>query len=281
MKTNGKTKIIGIFGHPVEHSFSPEMHNVGFEKLDLNYHYIPLPVAPENLEDAVKGFRAMGLQGANVTVPHKISIIPFLDKVSEISEKMGSVNTLYWEEDKLCGTTTDPYGALECLIQNKIALTNQKVALLGTGGAARAIAFAFALDYPEISLTILGRSLEKCQTLSNEIAEKTGRRFECAEFKNYADIAEEQQIIINATSVGMHPMEGQSPIAKEEIFTHQTVFDIIYNPEITLLMKHAKEQEATVIGGLGMLVYQGVKSFEYWTGQKAPVEDYFETLENR
>jgi shikimate dehydrogenase len=277
----GTTKVVGIFGDPVEHSFSPPMHNAAFLDLGLDFVYVPLRVIPKNLKDAVTGFRSMNLSGANVTIPHKENILPYLDKLSPISEKMGVVNTLYWEEDKLCGTTTDPYGAIQNL-QNATGklLTSERVLLLGYGGAARAIAFALAMEFPHTALSISGRNKTKAEILQDEVLEKTNRDFKFYATEELVNNRDNFDIIINTTPIGMHPHEDKSPIHKDFWTVSHIAYDIVYNPKETLFLKHAAQKKAKTINGLGMLVYQGAKSFSLWTGYEPNIPLMFATLES-
>ncbi|MGL1936643.1 MAG: shikimate dehydrogenase [Fibrobacterales bacterium] len=281
MTISGKTKIVGILGYPVEHSFSPNMHNTGFAELGLDFCYIPLETHPDNLENAVAGLRAMNFVGANVTIPHKQNVIQYLDEISEISELMQSVNTIYKKDGKLCGTTTDPYGALENLRRSGVEMTDQKVTLLGTGGAASAIACAFALEYPGITLTIAGINA----TAGGDIVEKINTKTECKalyiDSSKYSEIAREQKLLINATPLGMHPNEDASAVSADYIYPGQIVYDIVYNPRETKLLKDAAAKGAKTVQGLGMLAYQGVKSFEIWTGvAEGPAETFVKVLDN-
>ncbi len=281
MTISGKTKIVGILGYPVEHSFSPNMHNQGFAELGLDFCYIPLETHPDNLEQAVAGLRAMNFVGANVTIPHKKNVIQYLDEVSEISELMQSVNTIYKKDGKLCGTTTDPYGALENLRQHNITIDTQNVTLLGTGGAASAIACAFALEYPNITLTIAGKNALVGADLVEKINTKTECKATFIHSSNYSEIARKQDLLINATPLGMHPNEDASAVSADYIYPGQVVYDIVYNPRETKLLKDAAAKGAKTVQGLGMLAYQGVKSFEIWTGvEKGPAETFISVLDS-
>lgn len=277
----GTTKVVGILGDPVEHSFSPPMHNAAFLDLGLDFVYVPLRVIPKNLKDAVTGFRSMNLSGANVTIPHKENILPYLDKLSPISEKMGVVNTLYWEEDKLCGTTTDPYGAIQNL-QNATGtlLKSERVLILGYGGAARAIAFALAMDFPHTTLSISGRNKAKAKILQDEVLKKTNSNLKFYDTEELVNDRDKFDIIINTTPIGMHPNKNKSPVNKDFWTVSHIAYDIVYNPKETLFLKHAAQKKAKTVNGLGMLVYQGAKSFSLWTGYEPNIPLMFKTLES-
>lgn len=285
----GKTGIIGIFGHPVEHSFSPPMHNACFHRLGLDLAYVPLPTKPENLMDAVKGFRAMGFRGANVTIPHKTEIGQYLDALDPIAELTGSVNTLYWKEGLLRGTTTDPFGALENIRRTGFKLDDKKIAIIGYGGAARAIAFEICLQYPTQSLIIHGRNALKGQALVEELCQKintTGHDKVNQHFKpalfvlDYVKMSHQADLIINCTSVGMHPHEETSPCGPHDFRPEQLIYDIVYHPRETKWMREASLSGCKTIGGLGMLVYQGLKSFHLWTGQEPDTELMFQAIDH-
>jgi len=270
----GTTRLIGILGWPVEHSLSPRMHNAALQQMGLDIAYVPLPCKPENLADAVRGLRALGFLGANVTIPHKEAIIPLLDGLSPLSQMMGTVNTLYWEEGKLMGTTTDPWGATANLEQAGFVASNQAVALLGTGGAARAIAFGLATAAPQIKLTLCHRQADQAQAqrLASEVSSKSGVAVQLGALEGFSQFSSGFDLVINATPVGMHPHEEASPIAAEALHPHQWVFDIVYNPRRTKLLQLAQQKGCRTVEGLGMLLHQGARSLELWTGKKPPVE---------
>lgn len=281
MNITGKTQVLGIFGHPVEHSFSPPMHNQSFHQLGIDHVYIPLPVEPANLQKAVEGFRAMGFLGANVTIPHKTEIGQYLDALDPIAQLTGSVNTLYWKDNLLRGTTTDPFGALENLRRADVDLHGKQLAIIGYGGAARAIAFEICLQYPEQTLIIQGRNPQKAQKLIDEINLKipdTHNKPRAVYVEDYQEMSDQAEVIINCTSLGMHPNEDSSPCDAHQFHKHQVIYDIVYAPRETKWMREASQQGCQVVGGLGMLVYQGFKSFKLWTGQEPPVEEMFQAI---
>ena len=271
---SGTTQIVGIFGWPVSHSFSPRMHNAAFRELGLDWAYVPFPTPPEKLGDAIRGFRAMGFRGANVTIPHKEKAIEFLDGLSPLSEKMGTVNTLYWEGDRLMGTTTDPWGCLENLRRAGFQPQNQDIALIGCGGAARAISFAFACDHPEMPITVVFRREDgdQAQRLQRELIGKTQAAVSLFPLEEFENRAGNFELVVNATPVGMHPNEGAVPFPTTRLHDGQCVLDIVYNPRRTQLLAEAQRHGCKTVEGLGMLLHQGAKSFELWTGKQAPVD---------
>ncbi len=271
---SGTTQIVGIFGWPVSHSFSPRMHNAAFRELGLDWAYVPFPTPPEKLGDAIRGFRAMGFRGANVTIPHKEKVIEFLDGLSPLSEKMGTVNTLYWEGDRLMGTTTDPWGCLENLRRAGFQPQNQDIALIGCGGAARAISFAFACEHPEMPITVVFRREDgdQAQRLQRELLGKTQAAVSLFPLEEFENRAGNFELVVNATPVGMHPNEGAVPFPTTRLHDGQCVLDIVYNPRRTQLLAEAQRHGCKTVEGLGMLLHQGAKSFELWTGKQAPVD---------
>jgi shikimate dehydrogenase len=264
------------------------MHNALFDHLQINACYLPYAPEPESFAEAIQGFKAMGLRGANVTIPFKTEFIHkddsprLVDELSEISKFTGSVNTLYWKNGivggTLCGTTTDPYGCIRNLEENGVRTSDRKVALLGNGGAAKAI--AFTLVEQGNKLTIVCRSKEKGQALADSLngiffyGIQTSKdhpevlnpvhEVQISSFDEFKGISANFDIIINATSVGMTPNDDESPLTEDCLHTGQTVCDIVYAPPVTKLLQMAKQKGCTVVTGEGMLVHQGLESFKKW-----------------
>ena len=274
IEISGATAVVGIFGWPVAHSSSPRMHNAAFRALGLDWAYVPFPTPPERLEDAIRGFRAMGFRGANVTIPHKEKVLPLLDGLSPLSEKMGTVNTLYWEGDRLMGTTTDPWGALANLEQAGFDAQNQDIALVGCGGAARAISFAFACEHPEMPITVVFRreDADQAQRLQRELLDKTEAAVSLFPLEDFERRAGDYELVVNATPVGMAPREDAVPFPTTMLHAGQCVFDIVYAPRRTRLLGEAQQRGCKTVEGIGMLLNQGAKSFELWTGKRAPID---------
>ncbi|WP_405330154.1 shikimate dehydrogenase [Fibrobacter sp.] len=272
---NGKTETLCIFGHPVAHSKSPAMHNALFDALGINAAYLPYAPEPENFAQAIQGFKAMKFHGANVTIPYKTEFFNadgtarLVDELSEISKFTGSVNTLYWKDGiiggTLCGTTTDPYGCVRNLEENEVDPSNKKIALLGNGGAAKAIAYTLVEQHNE--LTIVCRSRDKGEALAdglNQVFTNKAPKVEVAIFAEFAGISANFDIIINATSVGMSPNIDASPITDECLHKGQVVCDIVYTPPHTKLLQMAEAKGCKIVTGEGMLVHQGLESFKKW-----------------
>lgn len=267
---SGKTKIYGIFGHPVEHTFSPGMHNSAFDKLKMDACYVPFPVHPDQLADAVRAIMPLHLNGLNITVPHKERIIPFLDALSEEAKLIGAVNTIEIRESGLTGHNTDGRGFLRSLReQARFDPKGKKFLFIGSGGAARAVGFSLALAGAS---TIRFRDLDqrKAEALARDIRDKTGADVLSIAREALPAAAVEADCIINATPLGLKKNDPL-PLDAELIEDRHLVCDLVYNPPMTPLLKAAKRRQAGILPGLGMLLYQGVIAFEIWTGKKAPV----------
>jgi shikimate dehydrogenase len=272
MTISGKTRVYGVIGDPIEHTLSPTIHNAAFNHLKLDFVFLAFSVKAAELENAIQGMRGLGVHGLNVTMPHKSTVIAYLDEVDSTVKVLGSANTILNKDGKLFGFSTDGAGALKALRENGIELSDKKVLLLGAGGAAKAVAFSLVKEVGE--LVVLNRAAEKAKN----IAEALGRTFNkkvvgCALSPDVlAENLRDSDVLINATSVGMHPEVDQSIVPSRLLRSDLTVMDIVYNPVETKLAKDAKTAGAKVISGLEMLIYQGAASFEIWTGHSAPIE---------
>ncbi|MEK6692287.1 MAG: shikimate dehydrogenase [Nitrospirota bacterium] len=278
MMITGKTKIIGIFGYPVEHTLSPYMHNAAFEAMGLDYCYIPFRVRPENLKTAINSIKALSLQGVNITIPHKEAIIPYLDELDREAELIGAVNTVLNKEKRLIGYNTDGRGFVRSLREDgRIDPRGKKIMIIGAGGAARAIAFTLAIEGAG-KIFIKDIIEEKAKELSSAISNKISA--EAIYIKDLKDRIGDVDILINATPLGMKK-EDPLPVLPELLSQGLIVYDIVYNPPETPLLKEAKKRGAKTLGGLGMLLYQGALSFKIWTGQEPPVDVMRKELENK
>ena len=268
----GSTRICGIIGDPIEHSMSPVMHNAAFEALGLNYVYLPFRVHREGLKAAISGMRALNIVGLNVTIPHKMAVIPFLDKLDLLAGRIGAVNTIANENGELAGYNTDASGFLQALRAQGVESEGKRIVILGAGGAAKGISFILA--EAGASLVILNRTLYRAKELASQIAQDCQRKIEAmtlneANLKRAFDRAD---ILVNTTSVGMTPDVDRTPVPGNLLGSRLVVSDIVYNPLETRLLREAKATGARTIDGLDMLVWQGALAFEKWTGQKAPFE---------
>ncbi len=262
----------GVIGDPIGHTLSPAIHNAAFNHLKLDFVFLAFHVKAADLENAIQGMRGLGIHGLNVTMPHKSAVISYLDEVDSAVKFLGSANTILNETGKLSGFNTDGIGALNALRENGADLSDKKVLLLGAGGAAKAIAFSFAQEAE--SLCILNRMPEKAAVLADALNHVFGKEIvggalsSSAVQKNLQDA----DILVNATSVGMHPHVDRSLVEPQWLKPNLAVMDIVYNPVETKLAKDAKAAGAKVVSGMEMLVYQGAESFEIWTGESAPIE---------
>ena len=272
MTVNGKTRVCAIIGDPVEHSLSPVMHNAAFKKLGLNLVYVAFTVTSTELKTAVLGAKSLGLKGLNVTMPHKNAVMNYLDAVDSTAKSIGAVNTVLNNQGKLIGYNTDGSGAMIALQENGVDPEEKKLVLLGAGGAAKAIAYQAAQDVEE--LVILNRTAEKAEQLAEMLRKSFGAKVKAGTLSS--NVLEEElpttDILVNATSVGMHPDVDISPVPSDLLHSDLSVMDIIYNPLETKLLKDAKSAGAKVVSGIEMLLYQGAVAFEIWTNCPAPVE---------
>ena len=267
MEIKASTNIVGLIGHPVEHSFSPPMHNAAFEKLDMDYAYVAFDVNPNNLENAIKGAEALNIKGFNVTIPHKIDVMNYLDEIDEVAQLIGAVNTIDFKNLK--GYNTDGIGAVRA-IEEVTNIKNKNVLIAGAGGASRAISFYIA-KYGASNLKILNRNVEKAQKLANDVSNSGLIDNVGSDSINNMDLSD-VDILINTTPVGMHPNVDDIPIALAgDMHDDLVVFDAVYNPNETGLLKQAIEADEKPVYGIKMLLYQGAESFEIWTGKKAPI----------
>jgi len=270
----GRTRLCGVIGDPIEHTMSPAMHNAAFEKMGLDYLYVPFRVKKEELGEAIQGMKALNIRGLNVTIPHKVAITPFLDELDHLAERIGAVNTVVNDNGVLRGYNTDAAGFLQTLLEKGSEPKGKNIVILGAGGASRAISFILA-DRGS-NLVILNRLLELdwAEELANRISEVFQKEVKALELnrENLAKELEKADILVNATSVGMSPDIDETPVASHWLSSGLIVFDIVYNPIKTRLLKEAEGAGAETISGLDMLVWQGALAFEKWTGLKAPVD---------
>ncbi|MEJ2559152.1 MAG: shikimate dehydrogenase [Anaerolineae bacterium] len=268
----GSTTLVGLIGWPVEHSFSPAMHNAAFAELGLDWAYVPLPVYPDHLGEAVSGLRALGFAGANVTVPHKERALAHLDEVSHAAQVIGAVNTIAVRDGVLYGDNTDSTGFIASLRDVGFDPAGTYCALLGAGGAARAVVHAL-VDAGALQVGVYNRNYRRARDLCLDMAKFYSHvRFEPASLGDVSAIADDTDLLVNATSLGMWPDTETSPWPHDlPIPGHLTVCDLVYNPQDTLLLSQARAAGAEIVGGLGMLVHQGAAAFELWTGRPAPV----------
>ena len=263
---------MGIMGDPVEHSLSPPMHNAAFQKLKLDYVYVPFHVKRENLASAIQGARNMGIKGLNLTIPHKIEVINYLDELDEVAELIGAVNTVKFTEINAVGYNTDGVGAVKA-IEEVTPVKGKKIIILGAGGAARAISFQLLLSGVG-EVLIANRTLEKACNLRDDLKETFTASVDCLGLDNKLTLElTDADVLINTTPVGMHPHQDDEPVVTNDMMHSDLVVnDIVYNPLVTGLLREAGKADARIVQGTKMLIYQGLEAFRIWTGITPPVE---------
>jgi len=256
---NSNTIFFAVLGDPVSHSLGPLMHNTAFSKLGYNGAYLAFKV--KDIGKAVDGIKALGIKGASITIPHKVSVMDFLDELDGTAKKIGAVNTIINREGVLTGYNSDGLGAVKALFE-KTVIKDKHVVILGAGGAARAIGFAIISEGGRV--TIINRTPAKGEELANELG---------ADFQPISKINKSTcHILINTTPVGMMPDIDVMPVRKQDLDKAMVVMDIVYNPLKTRLLETAEHIGCRTIDGVSMFVYQGAFQLELWTGMKAPVE---------
>ncbi len=272
-KINGKTKIFGIIGYPVKHTFSPYFHNAAFAALKLNAIYVPFEVAPEKLKDALRGLIALGVCGINVTIPHKEAVVSLLDQLSPEAKGIGTANVILVKNGKTQGHNTDGEGFLVSLRKElKVSPKNKSVFIVGAGGAAKAVVYVLAREGAK-SVILVDVLHERAKKLALKIAREFPRCNTQSIPYLKSRIDEEAlnaDILINATPIGMKKNDP-CIVSLKALHKDLSVYDLVYNPSETKLLKEAKKKGLKASNGLGMLLYQGVLSFELFTGKKAPI----------
>ena len=271
---SGQTTICGIIGDPIGHTMSPAMHNAAFKSLGLNYVYVPFKVKSMELRKAIEGIRGLNLRGVNVTIPHKVAVVQLLDKLDPLAERIGAVNTIVNDEGILTGYNTDATGFLQTLHDRNIEPAEKKVLLLGAGGAARAIGHILTREKARVTILNRKQDLSWAEDLAARLSRNYKTEVKALELtaENLKKAVNNAEILVNATSLGMSPEIDATPVPAELLRADLTVFDVVYNPLQTRLLREAKAVGAQTIDGLEMLVRQGAVSFEIWTGVKPPVE---------
>ena len=287
---DGKTKILGVIGDPIEHTFSPAMHNAGLDALNLNYIYLPFHVKEDRLGECIQGAKAMGIEGLNVTIPHKTNVMKHLDDIDSVASMIGAVNTIQFNFDEnnessnqnnetyvtTKGFNTDGYGCVRA-IKEKTSINNKKVTITGAGGAARAVAFQIASSGID-ELSILNRNFTKAESLANDLESNLSEAgiditINSYEIENLKRELDSSDIFIDTTPIGMYPNVEDKAIASADMLHEELVVnDIVYTPMETSLIKEALKANAEVVYGYKMLLYQGIRSFEIWLGRDAPVD---------
>lgn len=260
---SGKTKITGIFGHPIEHTLSPLMHNAAFEDRGLDMCYLAFDVLPADLPDAVKAIKALNMLGVNITVPHKVNVMPQLDKINTEARFIGAVNTVVNKDGKLTGHNTDGLGFMSSLSEQKISADSKDILIIGAGGASRAVSYYLSEKASNLSLYDIDRP--KAEKLVNDLGKIRKNVSLISDIKNIG----KPDIIINATPLGLH-VDDPLPLNPEHIKSEMVVYDLVYKN--TNFLQEAEKRGAKTLDGSAMLLWQGVLAFELWTGVKPPVD---------
>ncbi len=273
MEINGRTRICGLLGYPVAHTLSPLIHNTLAEELGQNLVYVPFPVKPDKIGEAVKGACALDIAGLNVTVPHKSAVLPWLKEIDPLAEKVGAVNTLVRCPGGYRGYNTDLTGLQRAMESDGIDLKGEKVILLGAGGAARAAAFLCA--HAGVSeVWLLNRTSERARQLAEEVSTGFGRScIHALTLAEYRQIPAGSYLAIQGTSVGLYPDTEAAVICEAGLYEKiHTGYDLIYRPFDTRFMQLVREQGGRAYNGLKMLAYQAIEAYELWNGIKVSRE---------
>jgi shikimate dehydrogenase len=270
------TLLYGVIGDPVRHSKSPVMLNEAFRVTRINGAYAAFHVVPGSLEQAIAGVRGLGFRGLNVTIPHKIEVMRYLDEISEGARAAGAVNTIVNDNGRLIGYNTDGIGYVRSLKEEvEPELAGKTIVVLGAGGAARGILWALAQENPA-RILVANRTEAKAAELAASFPPEL--RISAASWSSLRDVCSSADVVVNTTSVGMFPNVDETPIDPEWLKPGAVASDLIYNPLKTAFLKEAEKRGCRIHGGLGMFIYQGAYAFEYWTGQAAPVDEMREAV---
>ena len=272
------TKLVILLGQPLGHSVSPAMHNRVFKKLGVDYCYMPVEVSTTDLQTVFDGLKKMNVAGFNVTIPHKVNIMEFLDELDPLAQTIGAVNTICLKDGTTKGYNTDGEGFVRSLEEKtNISIEGKRFFILGCGGAVRAIAMTLAFKGAG-KIYLCNRTRAKAESLTREINERISDCVETIEQtpETIKPVLQNCDILINGTQLGMHPNENRSPLDKSLLLKHLIVSDIVYNPLMTKLLKDAQLLGCTVVDGLGMLIYQGAAAFQLWTGFEPLIDEMSE-----
>lgn len=282
---SGRTKLTGFFAKPASHSLSPLMHNLAFSHWGIDAVYLAFEVDQTNLRQAVESIRTLNMLGVNVSMPNKTAVLAYLDQLSPEAELIGAVNTIVHQEQRLIGYNTDGMGFVRSVNETGHPIKNQKIVVLGAGGAAKAIVVQMALEGAQ-EITIYKRLNATFLPLKEyfvKVSEKTGCPIRLHDYADESQLAldlSQANLLINATDIGMGSKKDQLPIADVKLLHSQlAVFDLIYSPSETRLIQEAKKMGIKAYNGLGMLIHQGAIAFELWTHREMPVQNIRERLE--
>ena len=278
MSKNYRAELVGAFGNPIDENPTGVMEEAAFAAKGLNFRYLTVKVNREDLEAAMNGVRAFQMKGINLTIPHKVRVLPYLDELSPAAEIIGAVNMVVNRGGKLWGDNTDGKGFLISLENEGVTVRDKKVVILGAGGAAKAIGVECALAGAK-KITVVNRSRERGEDLAELIRERTEAESEYVEWDSAYSVPRDTDILVNATSIGLYPDVNSKPdVVYDTITDGMTVSDVVFNDPNTLFLQEAARRGAHTVNGLGMLVNQGALNFTLWTGEEAPAEVMMDTL---
>ncbi len=273
IQLNGFTKVVGILGWPVEHTLSPVMHGIAFSNLNLNWTYIPLPLPPERVKDAVRSLHTLNFVGANVTVPHKQAIMRYLDEIDPTAQNIGAVNTILLKGGKSYGYNTDGYGILRALLEVGFEPQGARCLMLGAGGASRAAVYSLAAAGAS-TIAVYNRTVERAAFLVDDLRLAFPHitfSFEALTPETLTAVNHHCDLVVNTTSLGMFPHEETTPWPEDVPLPENAVIcDLVYNPLKTKFLQQAETAGLRGVDGVGMLIYQGAEAFRIWTGHEAP-----------
>jgi shikimate dehydrogenase len=271
MPANFRAELLACFGQPVDENPTCVMQEAGFRELGLNWRYLTVEVAPAKLRDAIAGARAFGLRGFNLTIPHKVAVMQYLDGIAPDAAVIGAVNTVRREGDRLIGENTDGKGFLHGVRTDAgVDPLGKRVVVLGAGGAARAIVTELALA-GAAEVLVVNRSVERGESMVADLAAKTGRAIRFEPLLGVYAARDATDLLVNATSIGLFPnVDAMPPVDLSGARRGMLVCDVVFNPPETPLLAAARKRGLPTLDGLSMLVYQGVIGFQLWTGREAP-----------
>lgn len=268
---NYKAELVGVLGSPVAENPTGAMQEAAFRATGLNWRYLTIQVKPDDLADAIKGVRAFGMRGINLTIPHKVEVMQYLDEIAPDAEKIGAVNTVRRVGDHLIGENTDGKGFLRSLqVDAHFDPAGKRIVILGAGGASRAIGTELALA-GAAELIVVNRTPLRGEDMVNDVRYRTGAAIAYMPWKETFVVGQDVDLLVNATSIGLYPHVDDMPdVDLESARPDLLVCDVVFNPVETAFLRAARERGLPTLDGLSMLVYQGVIGFELWTGRDAP-----------
>jgi shikimate dehydrogenase len=276
-------RVCALLGFPAHHSMGPMLHNTAFEELDLPYVYVAHDVAPADLASAIAGARALGYRGLSITMPHKVAAMDLVDDVDVMARAIGCINTVVNENGRLLGYNSDGQGALDAVARAGIAVAGRRVLVLGSGGAARAVTMTVALRGQPAELAILGVVEDELSRLARDVAEKTGKdaNVQMLSDATVGDAVDHADVLLHCTPIGMTPNTERSLVPRGLLRPDLAVFDVVYNPRRTLLIREAAAAGCRVVEGMEMFLGQAMVQFELWTGKPAPARAMRQVVEAR